>query len=660
MHLSLKFNDSRAFRVLVAGATLAAALVGAAGVTPAAAQSAKPEPIPFSPGPYVPDIATFLNIGACGPAGYSWDGKDVYFTSGMSGAPQVYRLTGDAWPYQLTTFEDGIEGFNLSWGGHMAIVSASVGGDENAQLYLMDTQTGRIEALTAQPKVQFGSVTWTPDDRAIYYRSNEENGRDFFIYRMDFPSRKTTKIYDATPGYNYVAELSRDGKLLIVGNATSNVNSDLHLVELATGAHRQITKDEGDVSYESVNLMPDNKTIWLLCNDNPDGMSRLATMTLDSPKVTYATDGWLDPKWEVEGLSFSRDYKYMSARLNEDGYGRLKMREVATKKDIPNPPLDGILGIPGFDQNGACVLSFSGPTRAPDVWRWNPRTKELKQLTFSIYAGIDRNLFKEPQLVRYPTFDGRMIPAFLYLPPDFKKGQPVPFVIDAHGGPESQFRPDFIRNFQYLMLNGYGVLAPNVRGSSGYGIEYLNLDNYTKRKDSLKDYKAAADWLVNEGYSAPGLLGIRGGSYGGYVVLGMITEYPDLFSAAIDIVGIANFQTFLENTAPYRRALREAEYGPLSDPEFLKSVSPIHKADQIKTPLLVVHGANDPRVPVSEARQILAAVLNNGGMADSLIFMDEGHGSAKRVNTITEYRKHVSFFDAFLKKKGLEMKKETP
>lgn len=660
MHLSLKFNDFRAFRILAAGAAFAALLTVGNHATPAAAQSSKPEAVPFSPGQYVPDIATFLNIGACSPAGYSWDGKDVYFISSMSGAGQVYRLTGDAWPYQLTTFEDGIEGFNLSWGGHMAIVSASVGGDENAQLYLMDTKTGRIEALTAQPKVQFGSVTWAPDDRAIYYRSNEENGQDFFIYRMDFPSRKTTKIYDATPGYNYVAELSRDGTLLIVGNATSNVNGDLHLVELASGAHRQITKDEGDVSYESVNLMPDNKTIWLLCNDNPDGMMRLATMTLDSPTINYATDGWLDPKWEVEGLSFSRDWKYMSARLNEDGYGRLKMREVATKKDIPNPPLDGILGIPGFDQNGTCVLSFSGPTRAPDVWRWNPRTKELKQLTFSIYAGIDRNLFKEPQLVRFPTFDGKMIPAFLYLPPDYQKGKPVPFIIDAHGGPESQFRPDFIRNFQYLMLNGYGVLAPNVRGSSGYGIEYLNLDNYKNRKDSLKDYKAGADWLVSEGYSAPGMLGIRGGSYGGYVVLGMITDYPDLFSAAIDIVGIANFQTFLENTAPYRRALREAEYGPLSDPEFLKSISPIHKADQIKTPLLVVHGANDPRVPVSEARQILAAVLNSGGMADSLIFMDEGHGSGKRVNTITEYRKHVSFFDAFLKKKGLEMKKESP
>ncbi|HEX7880077.1 MAG TPA: prolyl oligopeptidase family serine peptidase, partial [Candidatus Eisenbacteria bacterium] len=490
------------------------ALVGLA-LLPAAVRAAdKAEVVPFSPGPYIPDIATFLNIGACSPAGYSWDGKTVYFTASMSGAGQVYRITDQGWPYQLTTFEDGIEGFNLSWNGAMAIVSASVGGDENAQLYLLDTDTGRIEPLTQQPKVQFGSVTWIPDDSGIYYRSNEENGKDFFIYRMDFPSRKVTKVYDKTEGYNSVAELSLDNTIMIVSNSTSNVNNDLYVLDLKSGQSRQLTKDTGDVSYESVNLMPDKKTIWLTSNGNPDGISKLGTMSIDSPEISWVNDGWLDPKWEVEGVSFSRDYKTMAVRQNEDGYGRLKMREVSSKKPLPNPPLDGILGSVLFDKDGACILSFSGPTRAPDVWKWNPRTKELKQLTYTIYAGIDRNLFKDPQLVRYPTFDGRMIPAFMYLPPNYKPGTPVPFVVDAHGGPESQFRPDFIRNFQYLMLIGYGVLAPNVRGSSGYGIEDLNLDNYKNRKDSLKDYKAGVDWLVKEGYTKPGMIGIRGGSYG--------------------------------------------------------------------------------------------------------------------------------------------------
>ena len=259
-------------------------------------------------------------------------------------------------------------------------------------------------------------------------------------------------------------------------------------------------------------------------------------------------------------------------------------------------------------------------------------------------------LFREPALVRIKSFDGLEIPCFLYLPPTYEEGKPVPFIVDAHGGPESQFTPGFIRNFQYLMLNGYGILAPNPRGSSGYGRDYLALDNYKKRKDSLKDYKACTEWLIERGYTKQGMIAIRGGSYGGYVALGMITEYPDLYSAAVDNVGIANFQTFLQNTAAYRRAIREAEYGPLTDPDFLHEISPIHKANLIKTPLFVVHGANDPRVPVGEARQILEAVAANGVAVDSLIFADEGHGSAKKENIIEEYRRQVEFFNTHLKK----------
>lgn len=666
----MRFPPPIAATLRVSTAVLASTIILAAPRPSGAAEPAKSWPQSVGPGASVsvmaggssiPDIATFLQIGACSPVDYSWDGKDVYFASGMSGSPQVYRINEAGWPYQLTTFEDGMETFTLSHDGTHAIVGAAVGGDENAQLYWMDTQTGRLVQLTKRPEVQYGSVVWTPDDKAIYCRSNEENGKDFFIYRMDIPSAKMTKVFgdkDGVNGQNAVADLSTDGTKLVVSHATSNVNNDLFLVDLVTGQSQPLTRDDKDVSYDGVTLMADNKTLWLTCNDNPEGLSRLATLTVGSPTVAYVNDGWLDPKWEVEGLSFSRDRRFMSVVQNEDGYARLKMREVATKTPLPNPPLDGILGSAQFDRDGACIMSFSGPTRAPDVWKWNPGTKALKQLTFSIYAGIDRGLFRDPQLIRYKSFDGQEIPAFLYLPPNYKKGQPVPFIVDAHGGPEGQFRPDFIRNFQYLMLNGYGILAPNPRGSTGYGATYVALDDYKKRQDSLKDYKAGVDWLVANGYTKPGQIGIRGGSYGGYVVLGMITEYPTLFNAAIDIVGIANFVTFLKNTAPYRRAIREAEYGPLTDEPFLTSISPIHKAGIIKTPLLVVHGANDPRVPVSEARQILAAIKGNGGIVDSLIFADEGHGSSKRVNTIAEYRKHVAFFNTFLKPQDLKQRKE--
>jgi len=612
------------------------------------------KPSLLTQGKYVPDIATFLNIGACSPTGFSWDGKDVYFISTMSGEPQVYRLLESGWPYRLTTFEDGISFFQLSYDGDAAIVGAAVGGDENYQLYLMDTETGRLVQLTKKPRVQYGSVTWTHDDRHIYYRSNEENGRDFFIYRMDIATGESEKIFDQVPGFNVVADLSRDDTKLIIGTYTSNVNNDLRLLDLPSGEVMPLTKDDKDVFYDSPTLMPDNKTIWLTCNDNEDGMSRLATMTVGSYEIQYVDDGWLDTRWECVGVGFSRDFRFIGAATNEDGYIRLKVREVESKKEIPAPPLEGILGFGGVDKHGNALLSFSSATRAPDVWKWNTNTGEVEQLTFSTYAGIDRTMFQEPQLIRYKSFDGLEVPAFLYLPPGYEKGNPVPFVVEAHGGPEGQYQPAFIRNVQYLMLSGFGVIAPNLRGSTGYGIDYLNLDNYKKRKDSLKDYKAAVEWLIANGYTEQGMIGIRGGSYGGYVTMGMITEYPDLFSAAVNVVGIVNFKSFLERTADYRRHLREAEYGPLSDPEFLEEISPIHKADRIRTPLLVVHGENDPRVPVFEARQILDAVSESGVVVDSLIFPDEGHGTAKRENTIAEYRKQVEFFNRFLKSEAIK------
>jgi len=622
-------------------------LVSCTAETPGESSSMKVESL-LDQGEYIPDIATFLNIGGCVPAGYSWDGYDVYFQSSMSGASQVYRINQEGWPYQISTFEDGIDFFTLSHNGQLAVVGASVGGSEQSQLFLMDTKTGRVVQISHADNTQYGSVTWAPDDKSIYYRSNEENKRDFFIYRMDIATGEYSKVFDV-PGWNGIFGTSKDGSILLVYHANSNVSNDVYLVDMNTLEHRQLNSDTGGVAYDMVTLMPDNKTIWLACNDNPDGIMRLAKMTVDSPEVEFVDDGWLDPKWGISELTFSRDYKYMTATINEDGFGRMKIREVETGKELPSPPLEGIVSGGVFDRNGACLISFNSPTRAPDVWRWNPHTGKLEQLTFSIYAGIDRNLFTEPQLIHYKSFDSLEIPAFLYLPPNYKKGDKIPFLVDAHGGPESQFRPYFQRNLQYLMLNGFGILCPNPRGSSGYGKEYLNMDNYKNRKNSLKDYRAGVQWLFDNGYTEKSMIGIRGGSYGGYVVLGMITEYPDLFAAAVDVVGIANFKTFLENTRPYRRALREAEYGPLSDPEFLREISPIYKADRIRTPLLVIHGENDPRVPVGEARQIIKAIEKNHGVVDSLIFPDEGHGASKRVNVIEEYRRQVKFFNENLK-----------
>jgi dipeptidyl aminopeptidase/acylaminoacyl peptidase len=622
-----------------------------------------------APATITPDIATFLQIGYAKPCGYNWDGTAVYFGSSMSGAPQVYRLNEHGWPYQLTTFEGGIDTrsgkvpyFELSWRGDRAIVGASFGGSEQSQLYLMDTKTGSLRQLTFKPEARYRSVLWAKDDESIIYNSTEENGTDFHIYRMDLASGESRKIFGDSlemPGAKYPLSFSQDGSKLLIDLTHSNADLELYLLDLNSGEWQKLTDDTTNVIYNNPMLMPDNKTIYLICNDNDDGILRLAKMKIGSPKVVFVDDGWIDQKWELSRLSFSRDYKYMKVLVNEDGYKRIKIRETESKRELASPPLDGQIDGGFFDKFGRTLISFESPSNAPDLWRWNGYDAELEQLTFSTYAGIDRETLIDPQLVHFASFDSLEIPAFLYLPDGYEADQPIPFIVYAHGGPTLQSTPKFIATFQYLLANGYGVLAVNPRGSTGYGRRFAALDDYKNRKNSLKDYKASVDWLLENNYTAPGMIGVRGGSYGGYVVLGMITEYPDLFAAAVDAVGIANFETFLGNTKAYRRKNREAEYGPLSDPEFLREISPIHKADQIKTPLLVIHGENDPRVPVGEARQIAQAILANGGVVDTLIFPDEGHGTRKLSNKIIRYNRMVAFFDKHLKKPASQTDGET-
>lgn len=599
---------------------------------------------PSTKAKYIPDIGTFMKIGYARSPGIGVETGELFFVSSMSGVAQLYRITEDGWPYQLTLFDDGISWYKLSYSGEKAIIGAAVGGTEDYQLFLMDTRTGRITQITDKPDIRYGSVFWKRDGSGFFFRANMENPRDHKIYYHDLLTGEDTKLLDME-GSNAIADISVDEKYMITYHAYSNVSIDLYLIELESGKYEMITSGKKDIMYDSPSMMPDNKTIYLVCNDNDDGILKRAKLDLETGKLVFLEP---DSKWTADEIRFSPDRKYMSWLVNQDGYSIMKLWDMERNQPAPGPPVRGLVQTPVLTDDGRVLFQFNSPTKSPDIWLWDWRKPELCKITHSIYAGIDPNIFIEPTLIEYESFDGLKIPAFLYLPPDYHGG-PVPFVIHAHGGPESQVRPYFQRHFQYLLLNGYGIIAPNVRGSVGYGKEFHTLDNYTNRLNSIRDYKAAVDYLIENNYTRKGMIGLKGTSYGGYVVLALITEYPDLFSAAVDHVGIANYVTFLQNTREYRRHIREAEYGPLTDEPFLKSISPIHKASSIKTPLLVVHGENDPRVPVGEARQIIEAVQKSGGIVDSLIFPDEGHGISKLTNRLAFYRKMVKFFNQCLK-----------
>ena len=589
------------------------------------------------------DIEQFMQIlSASGPM--LTTSGDIYYRTWSTGVDQLYRVSSDGEDSaQLTDFPEGVDFYSLSPDGDWAVIGISEGGSEIADLYLLNAVSGEVTQVVANPEVRYDSPLWERDSSGFFFRSNEGNGTDFFIYHFELGSDAHELLYESE-GYNSLSDTSVDGTRLLVTRYLSNMDSQLFEYDLTTSpvTETQLNPHEGEAMYTDAAYAGDG-SVWLVSNWESE-LLQVGTLNPDfSGAVTYRTTG----QWEVEGMVMSSDQARLAYTTNEAGYAKMHLIDVATGLETtPDLLNDGIVQLGDFRGRQLSVV-FSSPTRTGDVWTVDVVDQTAAQHTFSDYAGVDRELFRDPELVQFTSFDGLEVPAFLYLPPNYEGGV-VPTIIHVHGGPEAQFRPYFIRHFQYLMLNGFAVFAPNVRGSSGYGHAYMQLDNYTNRLDSVRDIGAAADWLIAEGYSDEAHLGIKGGSYGGYMVMAAITEMPGRFAAAEESVGIVNFVTFLENTADYRRALREAEYGPLTDSEFLASISPIHKIDQIQTPLLVIHGENDSRVPVGEARQIIEALESRNQPVQALIFADEGHGVRHLHNRLTLYRQSVEFFTRYL------------
>jgi dipeptidyl aminopeptidase/acylaminoacyl peptidase len=363
---------------------------------------------------------------------------------------------------------------------------------------------------------------------------------------------------------------------------------------------------------------------------------RLARLDLATLALEYLTPDDRD----VEGVELSRDGRYLVASRNVDGYSEVLLFNGRGRR-MPDPRIpEGIVG--GFEfspDSGRLAFTLTAPERNPDVWVVDLPDGDARHLTRSSTAGIPPRSFRRPRVVRYTSFDGRRIPALFYE----RGAEDAPVIVNVHGGPESQARPAFAPVTQYLLGRGYAVFFPNVRGSTGYGKVYTHLDDVGLRMDSVEDLAYAAYWLRERGH---GRIAVMGGSYGGFMVLAALTEYPELWTAGVDIVGIANLVTFLQNTGSYRRSLREQEYGSLErDHDLLKFISPIHKAEKIAAPLMVIHGKNDPRVPVGEAEQIVERVRGNGGTVEYILYEDEGHGLAKLKNRLDAYPKIAAFLD---------------
>ena len=639
---------------LATPATRGAIAGGPPDPPPPAAPPAPTAPVPpAEPSAAIPDPTPYLAITGAALRGVSRDGKTVLFLMQRDSVAQLFRTSPDGgWPTRLTFRQDGVDFASLSPDGTRAVVGWDKDGDENYGLYLVSTTEPAAERpLSVNLKVRHGGVVWAREGDRIFFHDNADGEADFHVKELTL-STGAVRTLLARAGDWSVDDAAPGGKRLLVSHARSNYDMSLYVLDTDSGALTAVD----EASAGTMRAPEDSHFLGagdeVAFSSDRDGEWR-------RPYVARLSDGAVRPLIagddgkagpDAEGLTPTADGKTVYVVWNEEGRGRVAGVTVATGAAAPAPDVgDALAGGVTVDDLGRVFFTLSTATAPGAVVRWDPGTDPaaIRPLTYADLNGLPASAFPAaPKAVRYPSFDGKEIPAWLYLPHGAEQMRALPFIVSLHGGPEAQERPFFWGERAYLLSLGYGILAPNVRGSTGYGRTWRDLDNYKGRLDAVRDGKAAADWLVKSSLALPGRIAAMGGSYGGYMVLAELTEFPGAFAAGIECFGISNFETFLERTASYRRTLREAEYGPLTDREFLRSISPIHKVDAITAPLLVCQGEKDPRVPVEEARQIEKALKDLHRPVQSLYFKDEGHGFTNRANK----RKYLMTVAEFLKK----------
>ncbi|MBN1465313.1 S9 family peptidase [candidate division KSB1 bacterium] len=614
----------------------------AAGLTVAHAQNEfiKPgdnlivEGVPDIPAALAAEIGRYTEFRSAALASWHPTRREMLITTRFAETNQIHlvKCPGGA-RTQLTFFPDGASGASYQpTRGDYFVFSSAVGGDEQYQKYCYDFASGAVTLLTDGASRNTGGV-WSSKGDSYAYQSTRRNGRDVDIWIMHPDPYKDHLLAELSGGGWAAIDFSPDDRQLLVSEYISINESYLWLMDAATGEKTLITpKGEEKVSYGRAQFSRDGKGLYAT-TDRDAEFRRLAYIDLATKEHFYLTDA-ID--WDVEYFALSWDGKTIAFVTNEDGLSVLHLYDVENRRELPAPELPaGILGSLEWHRNN-CDLGFAlqSSRSSYDVHSLNVKTGVIERWTES-ETGINTADFSPPQVVRWPSFDGRMISGLYYRPPAQFIGR-RPVIIDIHGGPEGQARPGFQREDNYFIHElGIAIIQPNVRGSSGYGKTFLKLDNGFLRQDSYKDIAALLDWIATRPDLDAERIMVTGGSYGGHMTLAIAAFYPDRIRCALDVVGISSLVTFLENTSAYRRDLRRVEYGDERDPamrEFLDRIAPLNHADQITKPLFVVQGGNDPRVPLSEAEQIVRTVRKNGTPVWYLMARDEGHGFAKKKN----------------------------
>jgi len=593
-------------------------------------------------------VTRMAKIGRAGSPTFSPDGKLLAFVSDLSGIPQIWVVpTEGGWPMLITNDSDPVAGVTWSPTSDWLAYTLAPGGGMNTQIYVIKADGSGQKRLTRGGRETNRLFGWTHDGRRLAMGMNTRNPSAIDAYLTD-PMSGASNMVVQNDAMATLEDVSRDGNWGLVSRLVSRGDNNLYLVDLRTKKETLLTPHTGPGSF-SGEIAPDSKTVYMVSNQDRD--------LLALAQVKISAEGSAGPievvaersDAELDGFTLNDQGTLAALVWNVGGKSELSFVELPSGKQTNGPELPAeLVGGVHFSHDGKLLLlSISGAAAPSDIWVMNVATKKLHQVTRVPHAGVDLSQMVRPQLVKFKAHDGVELNAWLYRPKGPKTGA---YVISFHGGPEAQERPAFKSDYQSLLEAGIGVLAPNVRGSSGFGKKYVNLDNGELRFNGLKDIKACFDYLTTNGIADAKRIGITGGSYGGYMTLAGLTEYPEMFAAGVDLFGMVNFFTFFEHTEPWMAAISNVEYGdPKTQPDLLRKLSPLTKLSNIRTPLQVQHGANDTNVPVVEAEQVVANLKERGVPVEYILFPDEGHGWRKTANRVTSTVKMVEFFSKHLK-----------
>ncbi len=598
------------------------------------------------------NIEQFYGNISIGGGAFAPDETKILVNSNESGIYNLYEISISNQVSRQITQSKTESFFAIDYvpGTNQILYFADKGGDENDHIYLLQGD-GTVQDLTPGEKEKASFYGWSKDKKAMYYISNKRDPRFFDLYKMDITKWEAKMLYQNDGGYN-LGSLSWDEKTIALEQSLTTSESRLFLYDLESKNRKEISTPKAPAQYSSSGFSKDGKSFFYISNAGRDFMA-LYQYDLKSgqSKAIY------EPAWDVMYAYDSENEKYRVIAINEDGKNTLKVLENATGKEVQLPAIDdGDVTAVAISPSEKMMRLTVGTSKAPNnIYVYNFESKNLSKLTETLNPEIDSRDLVSAEVVRYKSFDGLEIPAIYYRPQIASKENKVPALVWVHGGPGGQSRVGYSPLVQYLVNNGYAVLAVNNRGSSGYGQKFYQMDDKNHGEKDLLDCVYGKKHLQSLPYVDTAKVGIIGGSYGGYMTMAAMTFQPDAFKVGVNIFGVTNWLRTLRSIPPYWEAQRKALYAELGDPNGadsarLRRISPLFHAQQVKNPVMVLQGANDPRVLQVESDEIVAAVQRNKVPVEYIVFPDEGHGFVKKENEIKGYGNILKFLDTYLKK----------